>query len=62
MFTCVDGFLYYPCLPVLLETLIRARLRVPEDRLSLWKSMLGVWAITYLWTQTMALEDRSRRN
>lgn len=54
---CVDGFLYYPRLPVLLESLIRVRLRVPEDKVSIWASMLHVWAITYLWAQTMASED-----
>ncbi|QYT02924.1 hypothetical protein H0G86_009906 [Trichoderma simmonsii] len=56
-FTCVDDFLYYPHLPVLLESLICARLRVSEDKPSLWKSMLGVWAITYLGAQTMAPYD-----
>lgn len=56
-FTCVDGFLYYPHLPVLLESLIRARLRVPEDKVSYWATMLEVWAIPYLWAQTMAPED-----
>ncbi|KAK0761823.1 hypothetical protein N5P37_004622 [Trichoderma harzianum] len=56
-FTCVDGFLYYPRLPVLLETIIRARLRVPEEKVSYWATMLEVWAIPYLWAQTMAPED-----
>lgn len=56
-FTCVDGFLYYPRLPVLLETIIRARLRVPEEKLSYWATMLKVWAITYLWAPTMAPYD-----
>ncbi|ETS85586.1 hypothetical protein PFICI_03611 [Pestalotiopsis fici W106-1] len=56
-FTCVDGFLYYPTLPVLLESLIRARLRIPEDTFGMWRSMLEVWAISYLWGQTMAPED-----
>ncbi|KAF3063147.1 hypothetical protein CFAM422_010494 [Trichoderma lentiforme] len=56
-FTCVDGFLYYPRLPVLLETIIRARLRVPEEKLSCWATMLEVWAITYLWAPTMAPYD-----
>ncbi|KAH6645311.1 hypothetical protein BKA67DRAFT_541540 [Truncatella angustata] len=56
-FTCVEGFLYYPRLPVLLESLIRARLRTPENKFGLWVSMLEVWAIPYLWAQTMAPED-----
>ncbi|KAK4083891.1 uncharacterized protein Triagg1_1553 [Trichoderma aggressivum f. europaeum] len=56
-FTCVNGFLYYPRLPVLLESLIRARLRVPKDKVSYWATMLEVWAIPYLWAQTMASED-----
>ncbi|KAL5087792.1 hypothetical protein Trisim1_007448 [Trichoderma cf. simile WF8] len=56
-FTCVNGFLYYPRLPVLLETIIRARLRVPEEKLSYWATMLEVWAITYLWAPTMAPYD-----
>ncbi|KAL6787078.1 hypothetical protein J3E68DRAFT_418700 [Trichoderma sp. SZMC 28012] len=56
-FTCVDGFLYYPRLPVLLETIIRARLRVPEEKLSYWATMLEVWAIAYLWAPTMAPYD-----
>ncbi|KAL6815133.1 hypothetical protein J3E69DRAFT_346849 [Trichoderma sp. SZMC 28015] len=56
-FTCVDGFLYYPRLPVLLETIIRARLHVPEEKLSYWATMLEVWAITYLWAPTMAPYD-----
>ncbi|KAL6823445.1 hypothetical protein V8C40DRAFT_266967 [Trichoderma camerunense] len=55
--TCVDGFLYYPRLPVLLETMIRARLRVPEEKVSYWATMLEVWAITYLWAPTMAPYD-----
>ncbi|KAH8657796.1 hypothetical protein BX600DRAFT_438982 [Xylariales sp. PMI_506] len=55
-FTCVDGFLYYPSLPVLLESLIRARLRIP-DNFGMWVSMLEVWAIAYLWGQTMAPYD-----
>ncbi|KAH8881905.1 hypothetical protein GQ53DRAFT_812420 [Thozetella sp. PMI_491] len=57
MFTCFDGFLYYPHLPVLLESLIRARLRLPENAATFWALMLEVWAITYLWAQTMAPED-----
>ncbi|KKP01619.1 hypothetical protein THAR02_06256 [Trichoderma harzianum] len=56
-FTCVDCFLYYPRLPILLETIIRARLRVPEEKVSYWATMLEVWAIPYLWAQTMAPED-----
>ncbi|KAL7787241.1 hypothetical protein V8C43DRAFT_307732 [Trichoderma afarasin] len=56
-FACVDDFLYYPRLPVLLETIIRARLRVPEEKLSYWATMLEVWAIPYLWAQTMAPYD-----
>lgn len=56
-FTYVDGFLYYPRLPVLLESLIRARLRIPENEFGMWVSMLEVWAIPYLWGQTMAPED-----
>lgn len=55
--TCVNGFLYYPRLPVLLETIVRARLRVPEEKLSYWATMLEVWAITYLWAPTMAPYD-----
>ncbi|KAI5865738.1 hypothetical protein GGS23DRAFT_616861 [Durotheca rogersii] len=56
-FTCVDGFLYYPHLQVLLESLIRTRLRLPEDDHGMWADMLEVWAIPYLWTHTMAPED-----
>ncbi|KAH0525836.1 hypothetical protein TsFJ059_009248 [Trichoderma semiorbis] len=56
-FTCVDGFLYYPRLPVLLETIIRARLRVPEEKVSYWATMLEIWAITYLWAPAMAPYD-----
>ncbi|KAI1264971.1 hypothetical protein F5Y18DRAFT_71986 [Xylariaceae sp. FL1019] len=56
-FTCVDGFLYYPRIPVLLESLIRARLRIPENKFGMWVSMLEVWAIPYLWAHTMAPED-----
>ncbi|KAJ4854158.1 uncharacterized protein T069G_11137 [Trichoderma breve] len=56
-FTCVDGFLYYPRLPILLETIIRARLRVPEEKVSYWATMLEVWAIPYLWAQAMAPYD-----
>lgn len=57
IFTCVDGFLYYPCLPALLESLIRVRLHMPENTFGSWVSELEVWAIPYLWAQTMAPED-----
>ncbi|KAF7536301.1 hypothetical protein G7054_g4636 [Neopestalotiopsis clavispora] len=41
-FTCVDGFLYYPRLPALLESLIRVRLRIPENTFGCWVSELEV--------------------
>jgi hypothetical protein len=56
-FTCVDGFLYYPGVPVPLESLIRARLRLPDNVGGMWAETLGVWAISYLWGHTMAPED-----
>lgn len=56
-FICVAGFLYYPRLPALLESLIRVRLHMPEDTFGRWVSELEVWAIPYLWAQTMAPED-----
>lgn len=57
MLICVHSFLYNSRLPVLPENLVRARPRIPENKVSVRGSMLHVWAIAYLWGQATAPED-----